>query len=171
MKYRCWLSSIVLLVIAIYIALGAGDVSAGEQKTVEQATIETTEDGWRTPEAVREDFAEDLGSGFSFWWLALFFALSMALLVWLAWRGRNGLAFGRAGQETIDIVARKMFGSRHGVVCVRLRDREFLLGLAGDNVSLISEWRTRTGEKKDAGRKTNANVVEQGGGDSGAPLV
>lgn len=86
---------------------------------------------------------DDLLGGIGFWWILLFFIVACGLLLWLVWQNRHGVMFTKSGGENIDIVARRMFGPRHGVICVRLRDREFLLGIGGDGITLLSEWRQK----------------------------
>ncbi len=138
----------VLVAVIFVLAVGVVDLRAAEPEGISasaSAVVSEAPPGWRSDEALREDLSEGLSLGVSFWWLLGCFILAAALLVWLAYQQNRGGRFfgGQAGRENIDVVARRMFGSRHGVVCVRLRDREFLLGIGGDNVSLISEWRTR----------------------------
>lgn len=114
--------------------------------------------GWRGADAVREDLAEAGGFlDFSLGWVLVFFVLSAALLIWLAWQNRHGGMWGGSGSEKIELVARRMFGSKHGVVCVRLRDREFFLGIGGDSITLISEWRRRPDSGEEGRHDETAN--------------
>lgn len=118
---------------------------------------------WRDPETVRSEIESELASGLGIWWLLLLFAAICGLMLWLAWQNRHGIMIGKSAGENIDIVARRMFGPKHGVICVRLRDREFLLGIGGDGITLLSEWRSRPTRKDDVDSETfNASLEKSG---------
>lgn len=136
---------IVLSILLTVCGVGQGaDVRPeSESSQVVAAERTLTEQGWQDLESAKEEVLEGLSEGFSLWWILLFFFLAVGLMLWLMWQNRHGMTFMKSGGEPVDILARRMFGPKHGVVCIRLREREFLLGIGGDNITLLSEWRTR----------------------------
>ncbi len=157
-RMRFVLGFLLFGVVAFAFALPAPGGETGGQAAVagaDEAPAGGEVQGWRDREAVARDLTEDLAGGFSFWWVLVAFFAASGLLFWLMWQNRHGMMLGKGGSEQIDIVARRMFGPKHGVVCVRLREREFLLGIGGDTITLLSEWRN-VPRREDA-RKENGD--------------
>lgn len=120
----------------------AGTAAVATEDESRAAAPELGKD-WQDLDAAKSEALESLAEGFSLWWILIFFFLAIGLMLWLVWQNRNGLAFMKTGGEPIDILGRRMLGSKHGVICIRVREREFLLGISGDTITLLSEWRSR----------------------------
>lgn len=140
--------SILLAVCGVGQSVDVRPESESAQGVAAEGTL--AERGWQDLESAKGEVLEGLSEGFSLWWILLFFFLAVGLMLWLMWQNRHGMTFMKSGGEPVDILARRMFGPRHGVVCIRLREREFLLGIGGDNITLLSEWRTRPVEGRSA---------------------
>jgi hypothetical protein len=167
--FRVYLSaSLFLMVVILYknTPLLAGEPPVPARGA--PAAAEETAPGWRSEADIREDLEIGPWAGPGLWWLLAFLVAAVGFLVWQIRRGGAGGGWNallrRPDGENIEIVARRMLGARHGVVCVRLRDREFLLGLGGDGVSLISEWRIRQATEAGHGKPGAAELAAGQGG-------